>query len=199
MENFDVFLRRGQLPWSEQKFCWKFRDPTVEIFFWKNTSFIFSGILMFWWKIEIVVKIELRFSKYCSQIESLVKNQQFGETIVSLVKKSKVWSKIESLIKIVSLIKKSKFRSKIERLVGKSKFWSKSKVCSKNQNFGQNRIFIMKNFQNMGQKSKVCFKVNILVKNRNFGQKLNSIKIPDQKIKKKRLNPYVLYVSRLRN
>ena len=57
----------------------------------------------------------------------------------------------------------------------------------------------MKNFQNMGQKSKVCFKVNILVKNRNFGQKLNSIKIPDQKIKKKRLNPYVLYVSRLRN
>ena len=81
--------------------------------------------------------------------------------------KSKLWSKIEILVKNRNFSQKSNFLSKIEILVKnrnfgqKSNFWSKIEILIKNRNVRQkpnflSRIEILVKNQNFGQKSKFC-------------------------------------------
>ena len=77
----------------------------------------------------------------------MVKNRNFAKKW-NFGQKSKLWSKIEILLK------KSKFFSKIESLLKIKILLKKSKFCSKNRNFAQ--------------KSKFCSKIEILVKNRSL-------------------------------
>ena len=86
---------------------------------------------------------------------SFRKNRNFRQ-------KSKLWLKIEILVKNRNFDAKSKFWSKIEILMQnlnfgqKSKFWCKIEILVKNLNFDA--------------KSKFWCKIEILVKNRNFGK-----------------------------
>jgi len=53
----------------------------------------------------------------------------------NLFQKSKIWSKIENLLKNQKFAQKSKICSKIKNLLKNQKFAQKSKICSEIENF----------------------------------------------------------------
>ena len=90
--------------------------------------------------------------KFCSKIEILVKNRNFGQ-------KSKFWSKIEILLKNRNFGQKSKFVSKIEIFV---KFGQKLKFSSnlgknRNRNF-KHRLVRFKNIPTLFKYIRIYFK-----------------------------------------